>query len=137
MSHVTQNLHRISSRCVACDLQTIVPWPFECTCWRQFTAQRGGSRNLKLCLSRWLLQGLLSIKFFFHDVVAMHMLLLIIGGKSIFREQMSHTHSTLDSVFIFMVLKQNLHTYPFLRLQVYKLLTSYTTSCHTCHVRLK
>ena len=32
-------LHMINARCVACDLCTIAPWPFECTSWRHFAAQ--------------------------------------------------------------------------------------------------
>ena len=29
----------ISSQCVARDLHTIVPWPLERTCWKEFAAQ--------------------------------------------------------------------------------------------------
>ena len=32
-------LHVIRARCVVCDLNTIAPWSFERTCWRQFEAQ--------------------------------------------------------------------------------------------------
>ena len=38
MTHNT--LHVIGARCVARDFHTIVPWPLERTCWRQFAAQR-------------------------------------------------------------------------------------------------
>ena len=32
-------LHVIRAGCVVCDLNTIAPWSFERTCWRQFEAQ--------------------------------------------------------------------------------------------------
>ena len=44
-------LHVTSTQCVALDLHTILPWPLECTCWRQFVAQRGDCKNLDLRLS--------------------------------------------------------------------------------------
>ena len=52
-------LHVMSARCVACFLHTIMPWPLERTCWRQFAARWGDCRNLKmrvlmrLLLLRW------------------------------------------------------------------------------------
>ena len=43
MAHNT--LHVIGARCVARDLHTIVPWPLERTCWRQFAAQQGDCKK--------------------------------------------------------------------------------------------
>ena len=38
-------LQVIGAQCVAHDFHTIVPWPLECTCWRQFVAQRGDCKK--------------------------------------------------------------------------------------------
>ena len=38
-------LHVIGARCVAREFNTIVPWPLERTCWRQFAAQRGDCKK--------------------------------------------------------------------------------------------
>ena len=54
--HVAHSmLHVTRARCVAHDLQTIVPCPLERTCWRQFAAQWGGVENLEWPLSMRLL----------------------------------------------------------------------------------
>ena len=39
MTHNT--LHVIGAWCVAHDFHTVVSWPLECKCWRQFAAQWG------------------------------------------------------------------------------------------------
>ena len=44
-------LHVKSARSVARNLHTIAHGPLECTCWRQFAAQWGDCKNLKLRLS--------------------------------------------------------------------------------------
>ena len=44
-------LHVMSTRCAACDLHTIAPWPLECTCWRQFAAQRGDCKKSRIAPS--------------------------------------------------------------------------------------
>ena len=43
MAH--NKLHVKGAQCVTRDFQTIVPWPLECTCWRQFAAQRGDCKK--------------------------------------------------------------------------------------------
>ena len=43
MAHNT--LHVIGAQCVARDFHTIVPWPLERTCWRQFAAQRADCKK--------------------------------------------------------------------------------------------
>ena len=43
MAHNT--LHVIGARSVARDFHTIVPWPLQHTCWRQFAAQQGDCKK--------------------------------------------------------------------------------------------
>ena len=45
---VTWHLHVISAWCVARDLHTTAPGPFECTCWRQFTALWGDCKKSRI-----------------------------------------------------------------------------------------
>ena len=63
MAHNT--LHVIGARCVARDFHTIVPWPLQRTCWRQFVAQRGDCKKSRtaplnaiiIIINRWGLVG--------------------------------------------------------------------------------
>ena len=58
-------LQVIGARCVAHDFYTIMSWPLERTCWRQFAAQRGDCKKSQTALLNGIIIIIIIIIIFF------------------------------------------------------------------------